>query len=86
MWSERSLCIIANSSNVTTYEFPLCTERMTSTVPDPDMPQWAVKAPDYSEPAIENSEHSMKVNSFSKRPLMSLCFTFIDPVVLLLTM
>ena len=40
---------------------------MTSTVTDPDMPQWAVKAPDYSEPAIENSKHSMEVNSFSKR-------------------
>ena len=40
---------------------------MTSTVADPDMPQWAVKAPDYSAPAIENSKHSMEVNSFSKR-------------------
>ena len=39
---------------------------MTSTVTDPDMPQWAVKAPDYSEPAIEDSKHSMEVNSFNK--------------------
>ena len=43
---------------------------MTSTVNDPDMPQWAVKPPDYSEPVIENSKYFMKVNSFSKRPLM----------------
>ena len=47
---------------------------MTSTVTDPDMPQWAVKAPDYSAPAIENSKHSMEVNSFSKRLPMILIY------------
>ena len=85
VWSKRSLCIIANSSNarVATYEFPLWVERMTSTtMTDPDLPQWAVKPPDYSGPAIDTVQHSMMVNSFIKRPI----FTLIAPVALLLTM